>query len=391
MKPGYADTLHQLLSVYRFLAYGLAVVLIQVLPISQGQDVDRDTLVVLSLLGVYTFLKVFSPVRWRETSLATYVVLGGDVVVAILLLFFTAGLDSGYIFYSLLPLATASLLFPERVAWTVAGLTVATPLIVHTLGSLLSDRHAWILDGNHLPLLLLYGAVCLLIATMAYHTNVNIRRRFVQEAMQDERQRTRRELHDGVAQSLNYVRLQTQEIANSLASQSHAKALQGLEELQAVVRATYEDIREAIDQFSTDAMTRPFLPALAEYVQEFSRRTVIPVEFQAPENLRGLPPEAQLQLLRIAQEALTNVRKHTQASRVWVTVTETPEAVRLVVKDNGQGFTAGDGQEGQAPESHGLAVMKERAQELGGVIEIQSLPGEGTELSVTVPREKVRH
>jgi hypothetical protein len=183
MKPGYADTLHQLLSVYRFLAYGLAVVLIQVLPISQGQDISGDILVVLSLMGVYTFLKVFSPVRWRETSLATYVVLGGDVVVAILLLFFTGGLDSGYIFYSLLPLATASLLFPERVAWTVAGLTGATPLIVHTLGSLLSDRYTWILDGNHLPLLLLYAAVCLLIATMAYHTNVNIRRRIVQEAM----------------------------------------------------------------------------------------------------------------------------------------------------------------------------------------------------------------
>ena len=391
MKPGHAETIHQLLAVYRFLAYGLAVVLIQAAPQRADDTLDTQNFVILSLLGVYTFLKVFSPLRWREREVATYIVLGGDLMVGVFLLLFTEGLDSAYLLYSLIPVTTSALLFPQLVARVMAGLTAATPVVAHTVLSQFTERHAWIMDGSLLPQLLLYVGLCFLIATLAYPTNVNIRRRIVQEAVQDERQRTRRELHDGVAQSLNYLRLRIQQINKSLPSGNSAKLTTDLEELHSVVRATYEDIREAIDQFSTEVMTRPLLPALADYIHEFSQRNVMPVEFTPPETLRELSPQAELQLLRIAQEALTNVRKHTQATKVWVTFNDTDDGVELRVTDNGQGFDTSADQAPTADGGHGLRGMREWAEELGGVLEVHSTPGEGTELLVAVPREKVRH
>jgi two-component system nitrate/nitrite sensor histidine kinase NarX len=180
-------------------------------------------------------------------------------------------------------------------------------------------------------------------------------------------------------------------VSKTLAALDVEKARMGLEELQAVVQATYEDIREAIDQFSTDVTGRPLLPALAEYIQEFSQRNVLPVEFQAPDFLRQLTPQAELQLLRIAQEALTNVRKHARATHVWVTLEQTPEEVRLVVKDDGQGVDAPADPDPAVDGRHGRNVMRERAEELGGTVKIQSVPGQGTELSVALPGEKVRH
>ena len=391
MRAGYAETIHQLLAVYRFLAYGLAVILIQVIPLSQGVTLDLEALVILVLVGVYTFLKVFSPLRWREAGVATYVVLGGDVLLVVLLLLVTAGLDSGYLLYSLLPVTTAALLFPEATARTVAAVTVAAPILAHTVLSQFMERHAWLLEGVHLPQLLLFVAFCFLVATLTYYTNVNIRRRIVLVAVQDERFRTRRELHDGVAQSLGFLRMRTRELSKSLDDQNLEKARLGLEELQTVVQSTYEDIREAIDQFSSDVAGRPLLPALKEYLQEFSQRNAVPVDFQAPESMDDLSPQAELQLYRIAQEAMTNVRKHTQATQVWVTLEATPQEVSLEVRDNGQGMAASDGQPAEGGGGHGLTVMRERAEELGGTVVIKITPGEGTELKVVLPREKVRH
>jgi len=93
--------------------------------------------------------------------------------------------------------------------------------------------------------------------------------------------------------------------------------------------------------------------------------------------------------LRIAVEALTNVEKHALATRVWVKLENTPQRVELVVKDNGQGFSLA-GHEQNPTGHHGLIIMKERAESLGGTCDIVSNPGEGTEIRVSLPIEKVR-
>jgi signal transduction histidine kinase len=98
---------------------------------------------------------------------------------------------------------------------------------------------------------------------------------------------------------------------------------------------------------------------------------------------------AELQLLRIAQEALTNVRRHAMASGVEVTLRNTADSVEMTVKDDGKGFKLEELEE-YAPGYHGLTIIKERAEGLGGNVLITTAPGQGTEVKIHLPVEKVR-
>jgi len=155
------------------------------------------------------------------------------------------------------------------------------------------------------------------------------------------------------------------------------------------VQDTYDNIRESIDQLSTEPRNLPLIPALRGYSREFGKQTGIQAKFDVPRAFPQLSPVAELQLLRIAQEALTNVRRHALATKVEVKLENTTQAVEMIVRDNGQGFTLLD-QKKSPPGYHGLNIIKERAEGLGGTVKISTAPGEGTEIRVSLPAEKVR-
>ena len=222
-----------------------------------------------------------------------------------------------------------------------------------------------------------------------YRINLNIRRRIEREAIIEERRRIAREIHDGVAQSLGYLNLKTKLLSDSVSSQNTVQALTELNDIRKVMQDTYEDIRESIDQLSTEIRTLPIVSALANYVREFGDNNGIKCQFDCSKPFPHLSPVAELQLLRIAQEALTNVRRHAQATEVEVKLENNKEAVEMIVKDNGQGFTLSDLEE-SPPGYHGLNIIKERAETLGGNLNISTAPGEGTALVVSLPLEKVR-
>jgi two-component system nitrate/nitrite sensor histidine kinase NarX len=99
-----------------------------------------------------------------------------------------------------------------------------------------------------------------------------------------------------------------------------------------------------------------------------------------------LQPLVELELLRICQEALTNVRLHAGASQVKVTITKTNGWLTIVVTDNGCGFVMGSVRDDAVgPQRHGLQVMKERAKSIGGGVWVMSVPGHGTEVRVEIP------
>ncbi|MCK5317498.1 MAG: hypothetical protein KAJ55_06260, partial [Anaerolineales bacterium] len=113
------------------------------------------------------------------------------------------------------------------------------------------------------------------------------------------------------------------------------------------------------------------------------------VQFEISKPFTRLSPVAELQLLRIAQEALTNVRRHAMASGVEVTLRNTADEVEMVVKDNGKGFKLEELEE-YPPGYHGLAIIRERAEGLGGNVLITTAPDKGTEVKINLPVEKVR-
>ncbi|MFQ5861357.1 MAG: sensor histidine kinase [Dehalococcoidia bacterium] len=385
----YEHDIHQLLSVYRFFSFALAAVLVQVLPLAAGETTPVATPVTLSLVGVYTALKVFSPLRWRQMGPMTYTLLGGDLAICVLLLLFSGGLDSGYLLYSLNPLITAALLLPERITLTMASVTSGTLFVAHVGLSQFSDTFAWVLEGRFLALLILYSIVSFLIAVLSYRTNLNIRNRITLDAIVEERRWLRREIHDGVAQALNYLNLKTKLVSNAMSAKNAEQALEGLQEIRKVIQDTYLEIRESLDQLSSGATVRPLVSTLAEYIQEYTQKHGIEVHLDAPETLMNLSPLAEVQMLRITQEALTNVRKHAQATKVRVKLEDTKEGVELTVKDNGHGFSIAE-YEKDSTGSHGLRIIKERAQSLGGWIAIATAPGEGTEIRASFPAARVR-
>ncbi len=391
MLTRYEREAYQFLAVYRFLAYALAVMFTQVplLPLSSPTMPAVQIYIILGILGIYTVLRVFSPLRWRERSTMTYLILVGDFVLSILLVIYTNGLNSPFLLYSLTPIMTAALLFEERVALSLAAVASISLSITHLALSQFLERWVWIMQGHNLTLLIVYTLFCFVSASVPYRINLNIRRRIEREAIIEERRRIARELHDGVAQSLGYLNLKTKLVSDSVSSQNTVQALTELSDVRQIVQDTYEDIRESIDQLSAEIRNLPIIPALTNYIGEFSSNNGIKVQFDVSRPFPNLSPVAELQLLRIVQEAMTNVRRHAQATEVEVKLENTTEAVEMLVKDNGQGFTLDD-LEKSPPGYHGLNIIRERAEGLGGSLTISTAPGEGTALMVTLPTEKVR-
>jgi signal transduction histidine kinase len=334
-------------------------------------------------------LRVFSPLRWRERGPIAYLILVGDFLLCILLVIYTNGLNSSFLLYSLTPIMTAALLFEEKVSLSLAATASISLSIAHLALSQLVERWAWIMQGHNLTLLIVYTLFCFVTAMVPYRINLNIRRRIEREAIIEERRRIARELHDGLAQSLGYINLKTKTVSDSVSSQNTVQALNELNDVRKIVQDTYEDIRESIDQLSTEIKSLSIIPALANYTKEFGDNNGIKVKFNATRPFPPLSPVADLQLFRIAQEALTNVRRHALATEVEVKLEKTGETVEMLVKDNGQGFALSD-LEKSPPGYHGLNIIKERAEGLGGSFDISTAPGEGTTLTVSLPAEKVR-
>ena len=386
----YEKEAYQFLSFYRFLSYALAVMFTQIgpSPLVKTPISDLQLYIILGTLGTYSLLRVFSPLRWREKGTITYLILAGDFLLCILLIIYTGGLNSAFLLYSLTPIMTAALLFEEKTALALAALA-SLSLSLHTLAHASQSPVIERFQGLNLTLLIVYTLFCFVSASVPYRINLNIRRRIEREAIIDERRRIARELHDGVAQSLGYLNLKIRQVSDFVSSQNTVKALTELNEIRKVVQDTYEDIRESIDQLSAEMRNLPMIPAMANYIREFGNNNGLKVRFDYNRPFPELSPVAELQLYRIAQEALTNVRRHAQATEVEVKLENSKGAVEMLVKDNGRGFVLDDLEE-KPPGYHGLNIVKERAEMLGGTLDISTAPGEGTALMVSLPLDKVR-
>jgi signal transduction histidine kinase len=156
-------------------------------------------------------------------------------------------------------------------------------------------------------------------------------------------------------------------------------------ELRHSIRAAYVDVREAIDGLRLGVDSAGQLTArLGEYATEFTRQTGLPVNFTAVPDQINVSSATALQLLRIAQEALTNVRKHAQADEVDVRLRLVDGELELTISDNGRGFPDKLPVEREY-RSYGLASMRERTESLGGTLTVATQPGQGTRITVVVP------
>ncbi|MEV6980814.1 sensor histidine kinase [Sphaerisporangium sp. NPDC051017] len=200
-----------------------------------------------------------------------------------------------------------------------------------------------------------------------------------------ERQRLAGEIHDTLAQGFTSIIMLIQ-AAEAQADPSHHLAL--------AVRTARENLEEARGLIA--ALTPAPLDgstleeALGRIASRLGEELGVPVTFTAEGASRPLPPGAEVVLIRAAQEALANVRRHATASSAHVTLEYGEHEVVLRVADDGVGFHPGAGTPEPAPEAqgYGLRAMRTRVEQAGGTLEIASAPGKGTELTVRLPQEE---
>jgi len=228
-------------------------------------------------------------------------------------------------------------------------------------------------------------------------------RKLIEEQQQlmatlEERERIGRELHDDLGQVMGYVTVQAQTALQLLENREMNEAHAILNQLSEVAQKAFADVRKYILGIRTDEFHPPadFFVELDQLLDRQMQHYGLQIQVSRPDEWRDSPfaPEVETQLLRIIQEALTNVRKHAGVAAARLIFTEYADQVQVIVEDDGRGFdppSADDSMSGpelvHGSNGHfGLAIMRERAAAASGRLEVRSAPGEGTRVIIHLPR-----
>lgn len=254
----------------------------------------------------------------------------------------------------------------------------------------LQDRMIGEMDLFYRAPTVLTGEDRTLLETMASHLAVAIEGLRAgalerEAAVAAERSLIAREIHDSIAQSLAFMKIQTGLLRSALKNADAARTQQTVGELEAGIHESLSDVRELLMHFRTRTNAEDIAAALQTTLQKFEHQTGLTTHLSIEGHGVPLPADVQVQVLHVVQEALSNVRKHAQAREVWVDVQQTPQW-RVEVRDDGCGFAV----EGAAhDETHvGLRIMHERAERIDADVEIASVPGSGTCIVLTLPEPR---
>ncbi len=229
-----------------------------------------------------------------------------------------------------------------------------------------------------------------LLSTIGQHIGVALaKHRSDHEARRlsivEERASLAHELHDSLAQTLASLRLQVRMLSEALGDVDLApEARVDLDRIKNGIDEAHGELRELLSSFRAPMDGRGLVPTLEELTRRFGQKTGVHAVLQVNTRSLEVTPMEEMQLVRIVQEALTNVRKHARAQTVRVLLTrEQNGEYVLLVEDDGVGFSAPRKAAGRPGEHIGLSILEERARRIGARLEIESEPGEGTRVEVT--------
>ena len=232
-----------------------------------------------------------------------------------------------------------------------------------------------------------------LLTSIAHHLSIAIEKSHNEELSQqhiikDERTRIAHELHDSLAQTLASLRFQVRVLDETLHQGDESTTWQKLEQIENSLDEANTELRELIANFRAPAYNQNLLDAIEKIVSQFRSETGIKTYLQKEWSNSSLTSENETQILRIIQEALWNIRKHSEAKTVRIMLRDgQQEKCHILIEDDGIGIN--DLAYGSPGEHIGLTIMRERAARLGGELRVESEPGEGTRIVLELNQPEI--
>jgi signal transduction histidine kinase len=360
------------LAIAPYVVLGLLVAF--VVPVQWGQwSRLGPTLALCAAYGLWVLVMRTLPFRWRDRPAAIAVFLTGAIALNLLLV-----LREGT--FGFLAIATFSFAY-SLVDWPWELLPVAGTAVVAGLAQSSGFRGDPAGVAGTIAVILLNVVVMCGLSFGLHRAEQTLHR----TAVQDERARLAREIHDTLAQGFTGIitQLQAAEQASDEAiRRRHTESALGL------AREGLAEARRSVQALRPTALEQTSLAdALSGVARSWSARTGVPSAVTVTGTARPLPTETEVALLRMAQEALTNVEKHAAAHRVMIALRTDPAGVRLEVRDDGRGFDAVERLQNAAAGSggYGLIAMRERLESSAGILTVEARPGRGTVVRAEVP------
>ncbi|QPC80519.1 HAMP domain-containing protein [Phototrophicus methaneseepsis] len=202
-------------------------------------------------------------------------------------------------------------------------------------------------------------------------------------AQEDERKRIARELHDSTGQSLTSLLVGLKNLKDADGDETVSERI---DDLRDIVSRTLDEVRQMAWQLRPSALDDlGLISALHRYIDDYQQRFNVQVDFVTKDMDGRLQMEIETSIYRVVQEALTNIARHAQATTASVIIDRRPNAIRIIVEDNGVGFVPPSRQESK---SLGLQGIRERAALFNGTLTIETEPGHGTSLFIEIPLDQ---
>ena len=320
--------------------------------------------------------------RIRLGRIVTFLTLCCDLLMLVVVIFHSGGLRSPMLPTQLMYTIFFALLFPNPLA-------VVPPLLTLPVVVKMDPDQVWRALGMEGAFLLAWhSAVNFIVVYVIIYLNereesqhrdvVELQEELKQMAVMEERSRLSREIHDGLGASLSSLIIQTEVLYHRAKDSALRKEILSLKES---AEESIDELRRSISLLKSDF---DLVPALEEYCCSFGQRTQLEVRFRAAGHIPKTPGKVELAVFRVLQEALQNVRKHSQARVAEVELVHVDGLLTLRVADQGVGFDYRGNLQGH----YGLSNMRERARQHRGEFCLDSAPGKGCRIAFSVPVEE---
>jgi signal transduction histidine kinase len=323
--------------------------------------------------SIYTSVKLIQPLRWYENVSAGVLLLLWDLAFCAILIFLSGEIHSPFILYSLTPVLTAAILLTRIHTLVITLITfgyIFASFLVHPTASLITLG-----EINNLVVLLLAIA---LTAALPYFMNVKDSQNMKLNAVLSERQKLAREIHDSLCQSVYGLRWQIQTLRSGTMPIDKASADEKISALLDQIEADARNLISTLRGFKSGCS---LVSELKAYLNRFEEESGITYVVEEEGQIDDIDDIIKGEVLHICEEALRNTIKHSKCHHIVLKIANSSRNLRISVSDNGCGFAST-----QYLEGRGLMVMRERAESVGGHLEIWSNRGNGTEIKLEVPR-----